>query len=171
MRLTHRGEHWCVESRFAPQLRYLWQQPFTWPEPKVRSERVPLRDQPWQEYLATCDVLSIDKSDARTPTQCSGGKKRTSEDNILIAAAVSGTVDEIVTRNPGDFSQSPIRFGTKGFCDRLPSIGLIGRPRVNALRGGVICPAICQKCKHSLQNLLRRHLRLWTSCRNLPARV
>ena len=58
-----------------------------------------------RKYLATFEILPIDKqmlldADARPGTAF--------EDNILIAAAVSSSLDAIITRNPSDFSHAPI---------------------------------------------------------------
>jgi predicted nucleic acid-binding protein len=56
-------------------------------------------------YLSAFEIISIDKqalldADAMPGTDF--------EDNILIAAAVSSSLDAIITRNPADFSHSPI---------------------------------------------------------------
>ena len=58
-----------------------------------------------RRYMTAFEILSVDKqtlldADAQPGTDF--------EDNILIAAAVSSSVDAIVTRNPADFSHSPI---------------------------------------------------------------
>jgi predicted nucleic acid-binding protein len=58
-----------------------------------------------RRYMSAFEIISIDKqalldADAMPGTDF--------EDNILIAAGVSSQVDAIVTRNPADFSHSPI---------------------------------------------------------------
>jgi len=58
-----------------------------------------------QRFLAAFEILPIDKqtlldADAMLGTDF--------EDNILLAAAISASVDAIVTRNPKDFAQSSI---------------------------------------------------------------
>lgn len=58
-----------------------------------------------RQYLAAFDILPIDKQSLLDADLMLGTDF---EDNILIAAAVASSVDAIVTRNPADFSHSPI---------------------------------------------------------------
>jgi predicted nucleic acid-binding protein len=55
--------------------------------------------------LATFEILPIDKQTLRDADAQPGTDF---EDNILIAAAVSASLDAIITRNPADFAHSPI---------------------------------------------------------------
>ena len=58
-----------------------------------------------QKYLSAFAILPIDKQTLLDADALPGGDF---EDNILIAAAVTASLDAIVTRNPGDFAHSPI---------------------------------------------------------------
>lgn len=58
-----------------------------------------------RNYLAAFEILPIDKQTLLDADAMPGADF---EDNILIAAAVAASLDAIVTRNPADFSHSPI---------------------------------------------------------------
>ena len=58
-----------------------------------------------RNYLVAFDILTIDKQTLLDADAMSGNDF---EDNILIAAAVTASLDAIVTRNKSDFSHSPI---------------------------------------------------------------
>jgi predicted nucleic acid-binding protein len=58
-----------------------------------------------RQHLAAFAVLPIDKQTLLDADAMLGSDF---EDNILIAAAVASRLDAIVTRNPSDFSHSPI---------------------------------------------------------------
>lgn len=58
-----------------------------------------------RDYLAAFDFLPIDKHVLLHADALAGNDF---EDNILIAAAMSESLDAIVTRNGADFSHSPI---------------------------------------------------------------
>jgi predicted nucleic acid-binding protein len=58
-----------------------------------------------RKYLATFEILAIDKQSLLDADSMPGTDF---EDNIQIAAAVSASLDAIITRNPADFSHSPI---------------------------------------------------------------
>ncbi len=58
-----------------------------------------------RDYLVVFEILPIDKQTLLDADVMPGTDF---EDNILIAAAVAASLDAIVTRNPADFSHSPI---------------------------------------------------------------
>ena len=58
-----------------------------------------------RDYLVAFEILPIGKQTLLDTDAMPGTDF---EDNILIAAAVSASVDAIVTRNPADFAHSPI---------------------------------------------------------------
>ena len=58
-----------------------------------------------RNYLLAFDILPIDK---QTLLDADASPGSDFEDNIQIAAAVTASLDAIVTRNPSDFSHSPI---------------------------------------------------------------
>lgn len=58
-----------------------------------------------QKYLAAFTILRIDKQTLIDADGLPGGDF---EDNIQIAAAVTATLDAIITRNVRDFAQSPV---------------------------------------------------------------
>jgi predicted nucleic acid-binding protein len=58
-----------------------------------------------RNYLRAFDILPIDKQTLLDADAMYGNDL---EDNILIAAAVTASLDGIVTRNTSDFSHSPI---------------------------------------------------------------
>ena len=58
-----------------------------------------------RDYLVALEILSVDR---QTLLDADAMPGLDFEDNILIAAAVSASLDAIVTRNPAHFSQSPI---------------------------------------------------------------
>ncbi len=55
--------------------------------------------------MMALEILAIDKQTLLDADVMPGSDF---EDNILIAAAVTATVEAIVTRNPADFAHSPI---------------------------------------------------------------
>jgi predicted nucleic acid-binding protein len=78
-----------------------------------------------RKYLAAFEILSIDKQTLLDADLLPGSDF---EDNILIAAAVTGLVDAIVTRNVGDFSHSPISVLTP--VELLQRLATAGAPPV-----------------------------------------
>ena len=58
-----------------------------------------------RNYLIAFDILPIDKQTLLDADALAGSDF---EDNIHIAAAVTASLDAIVTRNPSDFSHSPL---------------------------------------------------------------
>jgi predicted nucleic acid-binding protein len=58
-----------------------------------------------RRYLVAFDILPVDKQTLLDADALAGNDF---EDNILIAAAVTASLDAIVTRNKADFSHSPI---------------------------------------------------------------
>jgi predicted nucleic acid-binding protein len=71
-----------------------------------------------RNYLATFAILPIDKQTLLDADVLPGNDF---EDNILIAAAVTASLDAIVTRNVADFWHSPIPvWDPAGLLRRLP---------------------------------------------------
>jgi predicted nucleic acid-binding protein len=58
-----------------------------------------------RRYLVAFDILPVDKQTLLDADALAGNDF---EDNILIAAAVTASLDGIATRNKADFSHSPI---------------------------------------------------------------
>ncbi len=74
-----------------------------------------------RHYLAAFTVLPIDKQTLLDADALIGNDF---EDNILIAAAVTASLDAIVTRNVADFSHSPIPvWDPADLLKRLPGGG------------------------------------------------
>ncbi len=72
-----------------------------------------------RNYLVAFAILPIDKQTLLDADALPGNDF---EDNILIAAAATASLDAIVTRNVTDFSHSPIPvWDPAGLLKRLPS--------------------------------------------------
>jgi len=76
-----------------------------------------------RDLLSTFEVLSIHKQTLLAADSFAGSDF---EDNILIAAAIAASLDAIVTRNPTDFTHSPIPVWSPAELLRRLSSG--GRP-------------------------------------------
>ena len=82
-----------------------------------------------RNYLAAFEILTIDKQTMLDADSMLGPDF---EDNILIAAAVSSSLDAIVTRNPADFLHSPIPVWTPAdFVKRLSGGSTPVGPKTN----------------------------------------
>jgi predicted nucleic acid-binding protein len=74
-----------------------------------------------RKYLVAFDILPVDKQTLLDADVLPGNDF---EDNILIAAAITSSLDAIVTRNVADFSHAPIPvWDPAELLKRLPGAG------------------------------------------------